>query len=145
MPGRVIATNANDSIRRHSVVWEFGSEQFNVADYTMWVESKKLNILPTSIAALFVAAALLLLALSARRAKRRKLEARGISWEDRKRTILPWWVSAGLILFGLGLVGWFGWIYLIHNMEPTFQILGIFSASPTQKALFLSCIVFRKR
>jgi hypothetical protein len=141
MPGRIYDTNANNSLTRRTAVWQFESEKFHFVDYTMWVDSRRLNIVPTAISLLILFVGLFLLYLSSQGKKRRLLEERGIAWEDRKRFILKWPISLLCILLGVGLIGFFSWIFLVFNTEPLIAWLHFFNASPTDNALFISLMV----
>ncbi len=138
VPGRVIDTNANRGVEDREATWEFSDDQFHYADYVMWVESRRMNVVPTLITALFVLTGFFLLWLSARRAHREKLEAQGIAWDDRNRFILPWWLSVLLIVGGLVLAGYFIWVYIIFNSHPVFLLLDIFVATPRDNFFFIS-------
>lgn len=138
VPGRVIDTNANQGVNNREATWNFSDDQFNYADYVMWVESRRLNVVPTMLTALFILTGLFLLWLSARRTRREKLEAQGIAWQDRKRFILPWWLSILLIVGGIVLAGYFVWVYIIFNSHPAFLLLDIFVATPRDNFWFIS-------
>ncbi len=84
VPGRVIDTNANRGVKNREAIWEFSTDHFHYADYSVWVESRRLNIVPSVITALFVFIGLFLLWLSARRSRREKLAAQGTAWQNRK-------------------------------------------------------------
>lgn len=141
VPGRVIDTNANQGVQDREATWDFSDDQFHYADYVMWVESRRLNVVPTLITALFVLTGLFLLWLSARRTRREKLEAQGIAWDDRKRFILPWWLSVIVILGGVVLAGYFIWITIIFNSHPVFLFLDIFVATPRDNFWFITLII----
>lgn len=141
VPGRVFDTNANNSVNDDNVVWEFSADQFHYFDYTLWVESRHINILPAAATAAFVVAALFLLWLSARRSHRQKLAAKGIAWEDRKRIVLKWWMSLLLMLSGVLLAGWAAWILILFHSEPVFFFLDIFNPSPAEYTLAIALVV----
>ena len=141
MPGQIFDANANNTISKKMAVWEFESDRFHFTDYEMWVESRRLNIIPTILTLLLLFSGFLSLYLSAQNKKRQKLAEQGIEWQDRKRFILKWPFSCILILLGLGLSAWSAWMYLVFNSEPVFFWLDIFNASPGDNALFISFIV----
>jgi len=137
-PGLVTDTNANNTIQECKVAWEFEPDHFHYRDYVMWVESRKLNVVPIVITAFFLATGLFMVWLSARRSYRQKLESQGIAWEDRKRFVLKWWMSTIVLLIGLGLTGYFSYIIILFNSEPVFFFLDIFDASPAENTIFIS-------
>ncbi|RPI00809.1 MAG: hypothetical protein EHM72_08155 [Calditrichaeota bacterium] len=140
MPGRVIDTNANHSIKTSEVAWEFGYDRFPYQNMVMWVESRKLNGLPMVLTGLLLLAGLIMLWISAGRARRKKLAAQGIAWENRRRFILKWWISVLLMVTGLGMIGWFLYMFIIFNTEPMFALLNFLHATPRDNAMFISLI-----
>ena len=138
MPGRVLDTNANSDVKNDQAVWEFSADDFHYRDYVMWVESRRLNILPTVLAGFFILAGLVLLWLSARRARRQRLTAQGIAWRDRKRFVLRWWLSAILLVVGLAMSIMSLWLLFLFHSEPPFFFLDIFNPSPAENALVVA-------
>jgi hypothetical protein len=140
VPGHVLDTNANSAVKDDLVVWEIQAEDFHYRDYTMWVESRRLNVLPTALAGLFILIGVVLLWLSARRARKEKLAAQGIAWQDRNRFVMRWWLSTLLLMLSLGITAWAVWMLILFHSEPLF-FLDIFDPSPAENALFISLIV----
>jgi hypothetical protein len=140
VPGRVVDTNANRGVKNREAIWEFSTDHFTYSDYTVWVESRRLNIVPSVITAIFIFIGLFLLWLSARRSRREKLASQGMAWEDRKRLILPWWLSSIVILIGLALAAWFGWMHMIFHTDPFFLLLDVFGAGPEDNWWMLSIV-----
>lgn len=138
MPGHVFDTNANNTITKKMAVWEFDSERFHLADYTLWVDSRQLNIIPTAITTLIFLLSILSFYLSTQSNRRRALEAKGVAWKDRKRFILFWPLSIVLIIVGICLTVFFAYLYIVFNAEPEFQFLDFFSATPADNALYIS-------
>lgn len=117
MPGRILDTNAGD-VQNTQVSWEFEADNFHTRDYQMWVESRRFNIFPTIITAMFVLIIIFILCLSARQSYRKKLEAKGIDWATRKRFILNKWISALFIIIGIALMVFFTKLYIeAHTIE----------------------------
>ncbi|MBN1559293.1 hypothetical protein JW998_03540 [candidate division KSB1 bacterium] len=141
LPGHVLDTNANNTIKDHEVAWEFEPESFQFHDYLMWVESRYLNVVPTLVSALFVLSGLMMIWFSARRAHRQKLQERGIAWEERRRLVLKWWMSALLIVIGLALAAWFIYLYVVFTSAPLFGFLDFYHASYCDKVFFIAMIV----
>ncbi|MBN1464952.1 hypothetical protein JXA02_04275 [candidate division KSB1 bacterium] len=141
LPGRVLDTNANNSVKDHEVVWEFEAENIHFHDYVLWVESRRLNVVPTLSTGLVVLAGLLVMWFSARRAHRQKLQERGIAWQDRRRWVLKWWMSVTLIVIGLALAIWFISLYIVFASNPVFLFLDYLHASPRDKTFFIAMIV----
>jgi len=141
MPGYIFDANANNTITNKSAVWEFDSDRFHFADYTMWVDSRRINIIPSVITVLIILLALLSFYISSRSNRRRVLEAQGVAWKDRKRFILFWPFSIALILVGFLMTIVFAWLFMLFNIDPEGQILDIFNATPTDNVIFVSLFV----
>ncbi|NOY57726.1 MAG: hypothetical protein GXO75_02175 [Calditrichaeota bacterium] len=55
MPGVITATNAQ-KVNGNKASWEVDTDKFQIKDYRMWVESRRMNVLPTVITGLFLLA-----------------------------------------------------------------------------------------
>ena len=141
MPGRIFDNNANKTITRKMAAWEFETDQFHLADYTMWVESRRLNLLPTIITVLLFCFGLIAIYTSWRRSRRQKLAEQGISWSDRKKFIFKWPISIIFIILGGWLMFAFLQLFILFNIEPAILWLDIFTATPEENALFVFLVL----
>lgn len=69
MPGLIVDTNAG-SIEGNRVTWDFGGDRFSVLDYTMWVESRVVNMWAMGLTGGIVFVLIVLLLLGTIRSRR---------------------------------------------------------------------------
>ena len=99
MPGVIIATNAA-TIQGHQVSWEVESDDFEIKDYPMWVESRRINAFPTILTTLFLIGCIAgIYLLTGHDGKRNK-----------KHRVIDRWLSLTFIVVGAGLFLFFGWL-----------------------------------
>jgi hypothetical protein len=136
MPGRIIDADSTGSIEQSKVWWKLKTESFQYRDVVMRVESRRFNRVPTIIFGLFILALIILLWISAVRARRRKWLAAGLSPAEFPCLLLKPWISALFMAAGAGLAGYFSVVYIIFFTHPVFILLPPLPAK--DRVLFLS-------
>lgn len=128
MPGQIIDTNAEE-VKKESLTWSVGNEDFEFDPYRMFAESRKMNVLP------FVLSFVVIIAGSLVWIKR-------IDWSIfnlRKNFSAPpfllnKWVSVALLVLGIVLLA-YGALLIVTLWN--FKIFGASVISWTDKSLFL--------
>jgi len=98
MPGLITSTNAKD-IDGHLVSWEIDTDDFQLQDYRMWVESRRINAGPSIVTALFLIFCFVGLWILYTPERKRKAHR-----------IMNKWLSLSFIIVGAGLFLFFGWL-----------------------------------
>lgn len=71
MPGVITATNA-PKVQANRASWSVDTDKFQLEDYQMWVESRRMNVLPTVFTGLFLLACIAGIILITRKLKKEK-------------------------------------------------------------------------
>jgi hypothetical protein len=140
MPGRIIDADSTGSIEQSKVWWKLKTESFQYNDVVMRVESRRFNRIPTIIFGLFILALIILLWISAVRARRRKWLAAGLTPAEFPRLLLKPWISALFMAAGVGLAGYFGVLYIAFFTQPTPIFLPLLSSSDRMLFLTLAAV-----
>lgn len=135
MPGRIIDADTSGSIEQGKVSWKVETDDIEYRDVVMRVESRRFNKVPTVIFGLFILSLIMLLWISAVRARRRRWLAAGLIPAEFPRLLLKPWISVLCMAVGVGLVGFFGWLFRAFFTQP--QFLNIFLLATRDRLLFL--------
>ena len=84
MPGMITATNAQ-KVNANKALWDVDSDKFEINDYQMWVESRRMNVLPTVLTGLFLLACITGIILITRKIKKEKYGLKRSSLKNVKR------------------------------------------------------------
>lgn len=132
MPGVVIATNSHN-VHGNKVAWEVDTDNFQLEDYQMWVESRRMNVLPTVFTGLFLLGCIAGILLITRKMKREKAGLNEMSGPHKSKPMNKW-ISVLFVISGVALFLFFGWLAVIYW---NFGFLTIQFISMKEKILFI--------
>jgi hypothetical protein len=116
MPGQIFDANA-EKMEGNVAFWEFDNEDFEIENWIMWVESRKLNIVPTVLTLLFIVASITIVVYLTIWETFRNHVAR----KRKSYFVLNKWISVLLIVVGSGLFI-FGLIMTISMWKWTMMV-----------------------
>ncbi len=132
MPGIITATNA-PKVDANKASWEVDSDKFETKDYQMWVESRRMNVLPTIFTALLLLACIAGILLITRKMNKEK-HGPDDKAKSKNHKSMNEWIIILLVISGAGLFLFFGWLAIAFW---NFGFLTIQFISMKEKILFV--------